>query len=142
MTKLDYTLITPEDMHRAFDGNPFVLKPPTRRAFPGGLREAVAYYEGHHATCVAAENLLGTAAAHCQKLADASRACVDAFSQLTAAEFAELEAHGMPEAMAKKYEDVANAAAPHVITFTSAAREYGARRELLERTLAALRAAL
>lgn len=132
-------IVTPEDLRKAFDGNPFVLKPPTRKAFPGGILEALPYYETHLATCIAAEDLLSRAAGHCLKLAETSRECADTFGKLTAAQLEEI---GVTRAHVDDYARVSELAAPHVITFASSAREYSARRELLERTIAALKAGL
>lgn len=138
--KLDLSdpIVTPEDLRRAFDGNPFVLKPPTRRAFPGGIGEAVAYYEAHFATCVAAEDLLSRAAQHLLTLVESSRACAEEFAKLTAAELEEFGSASMVE----DYARVSDLGAKTWSSFADSAREYGARRELLERTIAALKAAL
>lgn len=133
-------LYTKEELQQAFGGpSPFELKPATRGAFPGGIAEALAYYDTHLATCIAAECLLGKASDHCLKLAETAEAAAREVEKLTAAELAEVN---LTPAFASDLDKIVQLAGPHILTFAHSARQYGAQRELLERTIAALRAAL
>lgn len=133
-------LYTKAELAAAFAGpSRFDLKPPTRRAFPEGLTQALAYYDAHLATCIAAEALLAKASAHCAKLAGAAEAAAREVEKLSAAELAEVN---MTPGFANDLDKIVQLAGPHILTFAHSARQYGAQRELLERTIAALRAAL